>query len=396
MTDLERLADKPSHGVPLRLVLWGTYDLSKPRTRMLRDFLVEHSDVTEIHNDIWAGVDDKSSLQGIWPKIGALMRWIGAYPGLLWRYLWAAKHEAVVVLYLGHLDVLLLWPLARLRGIPIVWDVVLTLGDTLVDDRRMVPSGGLAARLIAWWDWLALRAATRVVLLTRAKRNRLEHLHGINYERFRIVPLAAESSEFFPMPPRTLAESDCLRVLFYGQFAPMHGLDRVIEAACQMPAVPIHWRFIGTGQEAWRLREWIARDSPGNVSWSEWIPYGELRDEIAEADLCLGFFGDSEKARVAIPNKVLQVLAVGRALATRDTPGMRELFGDAPRRGIYLVDGGAPEALLEVLSRAWKERDILRRGLQYTDITAGRTAEASGADMLAVIREVVSARAAGG
>ncbi len=44
---------------PMRIVLWGTYDLSKPRTRILRDGLNEIGvEVTEIHSDVWSSDAD--------------------------------------------------------------------------------------------------------------------------------------------------------------------------------------------------------------------------------------------------------------------------------------------------------------------------------------------------
>ena len=55
---------------------------------------------------------------GVWRKLRLLPHWLGSYPGLIWRYLRAPAPDAVIVGYMGHLDVLVLWPLARSRRDP--------------------------------------------------------------------------------------------------------------------------------------------------------------------------------------------------------------------------------------------------------------------------------------
>ncbi|PWE30034.1 hypothetical protein DDZ14_15855 [Maritimibacter sp. 55A14] len=153
---------------PLNVLIWGTYDLGKPRTRLLLEALRRSgASLTEIHAPVWEGAEDKSVLG----KIDALkrgIRWGAAYPQLIWRFLRAPRPDVVVVGYLGHLDVLLLWPFASLRGTPVVWDAFLSLYDTVINDRRMVSPRHPAAFVLRAWEWLACRAADRIVLDTEA------------------------------------------------------------------------------------------------------------------------------------------------------------------------------------------------------------------------------------
>ena len=121
---------------PLNLLVWGTYDLGKPRTRILLAALRRSgASVTEIHAPVWEGVDDKSVI-GAKAALQRAVRWAAAYPRLIWRLMRSPRPDAIVVGYLGHLDVLVTWPIARLRRIPVVWDAFLSLHDTVVVDRR--------------------------------------------------------------------------------------------------------------------------------------------------------------------------------------------------------------------------------------------------------------------
>ncbi len=123
---------------PIRLVFWGTYDLSKPRSRILLGGLRENDvSVLECHADVWSGVADKSQIHGLVKRASFLFRWIFSYPWLILRYLALPRHDVVLVGYMGQIDVLVLWPFARLRRVNIVWDAFLSLYDTVVEDRKI-------------------------------------------------------------------------------------------------------------------------------------------------------------------------------------------------------------------------------------------------------------------
>ncbi len=328
---------------PLDVLVWGTCDLGKPRTRLMLAALERSgAELTQIHAPVWEGVDDKSVIgKGAALKRG--LRWLAAYPGLIWRLLRAPRPDVIVVGYLGQLDVLVLWPFARLRGVPVVWDAFLSLHDTIVADRRKLGPRHPLARLIRAWEWLACRAATRVVLDTEAQADLFRDTYRLPPDKVTSAFVGAEATAFPALPPRD--PETRAKVLFYGQFIPLHGIATIVEAARLAGDRPIDWEVIGTGQMAGEIRDNLAADPPAALDWVEWVPYPELAQRIAGADVCLGVFGTSDKAGRVIPNKVFQILSAGRPLVTRDGPGIRELV-PAGAPGIGLVPPGDPAALL--------------------------------------------------
>jgi len=331
--------------------MWGTYDLGKPRTRILIRGLNEAGiELIECHAEVWGGIEDKAQIRGWSQPLRCLVRILLAYPVLIWRYLRLPRHDVVIVGYLGHLDVLVLWPFARLRGAPLLWDAFLSLYETVVEDRAIVKPRHLLARALWAWDWLACRAADLVLLDTRAHADWFESAFGLVHHRTAAVFVGAEPDAFAPLP-----ESDAsgarkpTRVLFYGQFIPLHGIETIVEAAARSDPKDYTWTIIGTGQEADRVRQMLARRPIPNLEWIEWVPYGELRARIAEADICLGIFGASGKAARVIPNKVFQVIAAGRPLITRDSPAMRELV-QLGMAGVCLVKPADAESLLSAVA----------------------------------------------
>lgn len=340
------------------VLCWGTYDEGKPRWRILRDGLrAAGATVLELHASVWEGIDDKTQVHGRGRRLRLLARWLASYPALLWRFLLSPRPDLVLVGYPGILDVVLLAPLARLRGVPVAWDMFLSLYDTVVLDRRLIRPAGLRARLLRRFEGFAVRRARVVFLDTEAHARRVESLFGLPTRSCPAVWVGAEVERFrLPesSPPAGRAPGTPLQVLFYGQFIPLHGIDTIVAAARLMAGEAVEWTLVGRGQEAAAVRQQLRAAPLPRLRWIEWVDYGELQRFIAAADVCLGIFGTSDKAASVIPNKVFQVLAVGRPLVTRDSPAIRELLEPDPPC-TYLVRAGDPEGLADAL------RDHVRR-----------------------------------
>ncbi|MSU91724.1 glycosyltransferase [Rhodobacteraceae bacterium 2CG4] len=334
---------------PLRVVLWGTYDTGKPRVRLIRKALAAANiELVEIHADVWGDLEDKSQLTGLLPRMKRLLRWISAYPRLLRQYRRAPEHDAVIIGYLGHLDVQVIHRAARKRGVPIVWDAFLSLYDTVVLDRKLITPSHPAARLIRALEARACRCADKVVLDTEAQAALFRDFYQLPECRTGAVMIGAEPEMFRTTPYRRTDRKDRTKILFYGQFIPLHGIETIVRAAQLTKSRPIDWVIIGKGQEEPRIRKLIEADPPEALEWIPWVPYGELADRIRSADICLGVFGTTEKAGRVIPNKVFQILAAGAPLITRDGPAIRELLAPG-MTGVRLVPPGDPEAIVRAI-----------------------------------------------
>jgi glycosyltransferase involved in cell wall biosynthesis len=342
----------------MRVVLWGTYDTGKPRMRILaRGLAANGVAIVECHRDVWRGIEDKSQV-GEWSRrLGLLVRWLAAYPWLIACYLRAPKHDAVVVGYLGHLDVLVLWPFAKLRGVPVVWDAFLSLYNTVVEDRRLVSGRNPAAWVLYAFEWLACRAADRVVLDTRAHAAYFADVFRLPAGRCDAVWVGAEPEAFPPAMEQSAPRSGERIVLFYGQFIPLHGIDTIIHAARLTHDERVRWVLIGSGQEAGRVRSMLEASPAPNVQWLPWVEYRELADWILRANVCLGIFGDTDKAARVIPNKVFQILMSGKPLITRDSPAIRELLEER-MQGVRLIPAADARALADAVRESVQERPV--------------------------------------
>jgi glycosyltransferase involved in cell wall biosynthesis len=332
----------------MRILCWGTYDVGKPRARLLLKGLRENgATVLECHADIWRGVTDKSQVRGVRRQSGILLRWLLSYPRLAWQLARAPRPDVILIGFPGILDMLVAAPIARLRGIPLVWDMFMSIYDTVVEDRRLLRAGGFAARTLHAVESFALRRADLVFLDTRAHARRIERLFSLVPNSVGAIWVGCETEYFYPRPAVKREAMDAahdLRVLFYGQFIPLHGIDTIIRAARLMRGDPVQWTLVGVGQETARIDALLAEQPLPKVHRTPWVDYAELPSRIAEADVCLGIFGSSEKAASVIPNKVFQIVAMGRPLITRDSAAIREMLEHHPPC-VSLVPPDDPDAL---------------------------------------------------
>jgi glycosyltransferase involved in cell wall biosynthesis len=219
--------------------------------------------------------------------------------------------DAVIVGYPGHFD---LWSSKR-HGKAVVFNAMVSLYDTFVEDRERFRAGSLAAKTLLRLDRAAFRAADLVVSDTQANADFMRELSGV--DEVAVCYLGAEQRLFRPAWRR----GEDFHVLFVGKPAPLHGLELILDAARLLPSVP--FRIVGTGQVTHVLD---AR--PPNVEHVPWVEYEHVPDLYAKAGCALGIFGASGKAERVIPHKTFQALAVGAPVITADSPAAREMLVD--------------------------------------------------------------------
>ena len=345
----------------MKVVFWGTYDQGKPRNRILLQGLRELGvDVTACHADVWGGVEDKSQLRSWAGRLSRGVAWLLSYPRLIIRYLTLGQHDLVWVGYMGHLDVLVLAPFADWKGVPIVWDAFLSLYDTVVNDRKLVPPDHPLAALLRLWEAGACSAADLIVLDTQVHADYFAREYGLPAEKTACVLVGAECEEFASRDMFPDRSSERLQVLFYGQYIPLHGVDTIVRAAALAQSLPIDWVLVGQGQEEEKIRVLLAETPQASIQTVPYVPYSTLADWLRRADICLGIFGESDKAARVIPNKVFQALCAGKPVITRDSPAIRELL-TPDMQGVELVPPADARALLDAVCRLQKE---LRQGFE--------------------------------
>src|SRR5207247_1826019 len=144
-------ATRPAVSAPASACLFGTYDAGHSANRLLGLALAGAGwRVGECHEPLWEETRTKGRRYFGAPSLALLgARWAAAARRLVrrWRRL-AGPPPLVVVGFGGQLDVLLARRLCRPRA-GLVFAPLVSLTETLADDRRLVAPGGPCARALA-------------------------------------------------------------------------------------------------------------------------------------------------------------------------------------------------------------------------------------------------------
>jgi glycosyltransferase involved in cell wall biosynthesis len=151
---------------------------------------------------------------------------------------------------------------------------------------------------------------------------------GINKTKFRRVFVGSDDKIFFP---RSVSkEDDNFLVVFWGTYIPLQGVEHIVHAAKLLEnREDIKFEMIGSGRTFSFVKQLSERLRSNNISFfTKWIPYEKLPIYVAQADVCLGIFGGTQKATRVIPNKAFEALAMEKPLITGDSSAAREALTD--------------------------------------------------------------------
>lgn len=341
----------------MKICYFGTYDRKRPRNRIVIQGLKENGiEVIECHFSIWGNIEDKSQIKSPARKLAVFIRFLLSWIVLSVKYLFLKPHQAVVVGYFGHLDMLPAKLLCILKNRPLYFNAFLSLYDTMVEDRKVLHANSLLARVCFYLDKISCQLADRVFLDTKQQIDYFVQKFKLNRAKFDRLFVGAETDIFYPRKMTITTVDDNFKVLFYGQFIPLQGVEFIVEAARLLKDEAIKFTIIGRGQEYEKIFTLAKELQLNNISWIDWVVYNDLPEYIAESDICLGIFGSTEKARRVIPNKAFQAIAMGKTLITGDSAAARELFINGESAALCKMAN--PSAIAESIIQLKKEAGL--------------------------------------
>ncbi|MET0697463.1 MAG: glycosyltransferase [Acidimicrobiia bacterium] len=334
-------------------VLWtGTFDPDFSRNRKLAR-LMDLSEVTwrVIRENVWAS--DRIALASR-PSILVAVRALIGYPKLLIRLLMAPAPDLYLVSYPGWLDVPVVRLVASLKRKPLIFDPFLSLFDTMISDRGLHGETSIVARLAAAADRWSLRLSDVVIADTEPQLAFYRRTAGALRSDGAVIAVGADDELFTPRSDQ-MSEADL--VLYYGKLIPLHGVGTIVEAAALVEQEGIRTVMIGDGPDRHVVEDAIGRTGVG-VERHGMIPIEDLPEHLARAAICLGVFGESEKAGRVIPHKAYEAMATRRPVITREGPAVSSMFSEDE---MVTVPPGDPVALANAIRSLAMDADRRRR-----------------------------------
>ncbi|MBA2743871.1 MAG: glycosyltransferase [Chthoniobacterales bacterium] len=266
---------------------------------------------------------------------------------VLWRFLITPgdRYDAIFLCFFAQP----IFPLVRLLSRkPIISDCYISLYDSFIKDRKHVSEKHPLAWLCLWLDRQMIKHSTALITDTAAHADYLSHLVPPPGPRIRPVWVSAEQEIFRPLGPvpPTTGEAE-LRVLFFGAFIPLQGVEVIIRAAALLRETSIRFDLVGAGQTLAACQELDSDLGNTNTVFHPWKRPEELVALASVSQLILGIFGGSQKTARVIPNKVFASLAMARPVLTGDSPAIRELL--TPGHDVLTCEMADAQSLAEAI-----------------------------------------------
>ena len=259
-----------------------------------------------------------------------------------------SKADIIFVSFYGHFLVPLVKLLTKKK---ILFDAFVSTYQTLAIDRKVIGKNGPLAYIAKSLDRVACRMADRVFLDTYQHINFYVNTYGLDRQKFtRLLP----GSDTTVMFPRDGESQDEFIVHFHSEFQPLHGAIYIVKAAKLLEH--IKFRLIGRGMELKRCKRLSQKLKLKNIEFHPAVKYEDLPKYMAEANVCLGIFGDTAKTSTVIPHKVYEALAMGKPVITADTPAVRELL--THEKDVLFCENANPESLAKAIERLKNDKSL--------------------------------------
>lgn len=346
----------------MKVCYFGTYDVEQSRNNVIIRGLRQNGvEVVECHARLWHNTADKiRAAQGGFLTPRFLCRVLASYLRLVRRYADIGDYDVMIVGYVGHFDLFLAKLLTLLSRKPLVFDALLSLTETIVEDRGLVREGSALARFVHLVDKYSCQLADVVLLDTNAHLRYFHETFGVSLTKLRRVYAGADDAYYHALPDAPNGHH--FKVLYFGQYIPLHGVNHIVEAAKLLEGYPdIRFEFVGVGQTCEQVSALAKELGVKNaIFYPVWLPPRALiANHIAGADVCLGIFGDSQKATRVVPFKVFVALAMGKPVITGDSPAAREVLVNG--QDALLCAMGDPQAMAESILLLKNDADLRRR-----------------------------------
>ncbi len=247
-------------------------------------------------------------------------------------------------------------------GKPLIYDHMMSPYDSLTGETGKIDPASTTAKALHVYEKAILHNASLVLTDTSLSKEYLIERFQLAEQRVATLPVGADEQLFFPRkaPRITAVEPQRFRVLFYGSFLPLHGVEIILHAACYLRDLPLTFQLIGGNRvDLSSFFHKMDELTLENVAHTLWMPYDQLPNAIAESDLILGGpFGNTGQASRVITGKTFQALAMAKATVVGEIAAD---YGFRDKENCLKVAQGNAEQLASVLRWAFDHREHLPR-----------------------------------
>jgi glycosyltransferase involved in cell wall biosynthesis len=158
-------------------------------------------------------------------------------------------------------------------------------------------------------------------------------------------------------------------ILYMGSFFYFSGLPEMVNEFAKSNSENTYLVLVGGGEQDQELRKQVAKlGLSKKVIFTGFVGFEELPGYLAAADVAVNPMLSSLVSNAAFPNKVIQYLATGLAVATTRLKGLELTFGEVP--GMRYAE--TPEQVMQQALSLTSDKDAAQLGRANQVLVAGK------------------------
>lgn len=254
--------------------------------------------------------------------------------------------------------------LAKRFGIPYVFYAI-DLYHNLIPEKALNRLGRALFHQL-------LRQSDLVLVITKAlKKYAIDH--GVDPEKVKVIPGGIDSKRFNPalsgkeIRNRLQIRPEEILMLFMGHLYDFTGVPEVAQSLLSYNQNPrIKFVILGKGKMFQELAK-LENELGDILVLLDWIPYEQLPEYVAAADVCILPAFNIEVMRDIVPIKIYEYLACGKPVIATKLPALFEEFGF--ENGIVFVND--QQGVIPALQKLAQNKETLKKiGLQGASFVA--------------------------
>ncbi|KKP92329.1 MAG: Glycosyl transferase group 1 [Parcubacteria group bacterium GW2011_GWA2_36_10] len=284
-----------------KLLITGTYNQEYPRNKALIESLGEVFEVTENNFSTSAN------------KIFILKNLI----------LNGNKYDYILFLQTSQKLAFLLF-FYRLffkpKKIKLIFDAFISIYDTYIFDRALANRFSVKALYYYLLDYFSCLSSDIIIFDTNLHRDYfIEKFHIKERVKKIVIPISIDLDFVDKINPsvENIFDPKKCNVLFFGLYIPLQGVEYIIKAADILrEQKDMQFILIGNGQTRKKIDQLYRDLNLDNIIFIDRIENSKIISYIKLSSFCLGIFGNTNKAKRVIANKVLECLACKKIVVT--------------------------------------------------------------------------------
>lgn len=222
--------------------------------------------------------------------------------------------------------------IAKLFNKKLVVEMYLLMYDTHVEDKKEYKPNSGQAKWIAERDKLALTEPDYIITTAKYQLVHWERQLNINVDKNKVFIAPIFSNNAFKSRRKFMHDGK-LKICWWGNFIPLHGLDNILQALIILIEKQVQFTctLFGVDNPSFEVykNKIYSYKLENHVTLRKDLTFSNYSLPlylIDHCDLAMGIFGNTKKAYNAVPNKLIDALSMGIPTLTMKSLALEEFF----------------------------------------------------------------------